>query len=189
MPRINLLPWRDELRQQRQKDFLVSVGVAVVFGILVMFFTSQVFSSLIDNQGTRNNILKKEIAALDLQIAEIRDLEAKKDRLLARMNIIEQLQRSRPEAVKLFDQVVRTLPEGVYLTSVKQTGNNLEIKGRAESSTRVSSLMRNIDASDSLQNPTLQVVEAKEVDKRRVSEFTIMAQQTIVVHDDDGGVQ
>jgi type IV pilus assembly protein PilN len=84
---------------------------------------------------------------------------------------------------------VRTLPEGVYLTSIKQTGSNLEIKGRAESSTRVSSLMRNIDASDSMQNPTLQVVEAKEVDKRRVSEFTIMAQQTLVVHDEDGGVQ
>ena len=189
MPRINLLPWRDELRKQRQKDFLISAGIAVVFGVLVMFFTSQVFSSLIEHQAARNGILKAEIAALDLQIAEIRDLEAKKDRLLARMNIIEQLQRSRPEAVKLFDQIVRTLPEGVYLTSIKQAGSNLEIKGRAESSTRVSSLMRNIDASDSLQNPTLQVVAAKEIDKRRVSEFTIMAQQTLVVHDDEGGVQ
>lgn len=189
MPRINLLPWRDELRQQRQKDFLVSAGIAVVFGVLVMFFTNQVFNSMIEHQGARNAILKKEIAALDLQIAEIRDLEAKKDRLLARMNIIEQLQRSRPEAVKLFDQVVRTLPEGVYLTSIKQSGSSLEIKGRAESSTRVSSLMRNIDASDSMQNPSLQVVEAKEVDKRRVSEFTITAQQTIVVHDDEGGLQ
>ena len=189
MPRINLLPWRDELRQQRQKDFAVAAAVAVVFGILVMFFTNQVFESRIERQGVRNGILKQEIAALDLQIAEIRDLEAKKDRLLARMNIIEQLQRSRPEAVKLFDQVVRTLPEGVYLTSIKQTGNNLEIKGRAESSTRVSSLMRNIDASDSMQNPTLQVVEAKEVDKRRVSEFTIMAQQTVLAPDEDGGLQ
>jgi type IV pilus assembly protein PilN len=189
MPRINLLPWRDELRKQRQKDFLLASGVAVVFGVLVMFFTSQVFSSLIEHQGQRNGILKQEIAALDLQIAEIQDLEAKKDRLLARMNIIEQLQRSRPEAVKLFDQIVRTLPEGVYLTSIKQSGINLESKGRAESSTRVSSLMRNIDASDSMQNPTLQVVEAKEVDNRRVSEFTILAQQTVLVHEDEGGVQ
>ena len=178
MPRINLLPWRDELRQQRQKEFLISAGIAVVFGVLVMFFTNVVFETRIENQISRNNILKTEIARIDKQISEIRDLESKKERLLARMNIIEQLQRSRPKAVKLLDQIVRTLPEGVYLTSVKQSGASLEVKGRAESSTRVSSLMRNIDSSTSLRNPTLQVVEAKEVDRRRVSEFTITGQQT-----------
>jgi type IV pilus assembly protein PilN len=162
MPRINLLPWRDELRQQRQKEFMISVGVAIIFGVLVIFFTDYVFESRIENQVGRNTLLKQEIALLDEKIGEIRNLEAKRDRLLARMNIIEQLQRSRPEVVKLFDELVRTLPDGVYLTSVKQSGGNLEIKGRAESSTRVSSLMRNIDASPSMRNPNLQVVEAKD---------------------------
>jgi type IV pilus assembly protein PilN len=189
MPRINLLPWRDELRQQRQKEFLLSTGVAIVFGVLVIFFTNYVFETRIEHQVTRNNILKEEIAKLDLQIGEIRNLEARRDRLLARMNIIEQLQRSRPEVVKLFDELVRVLPDGVYLTSVKQAGSSLEIKGRAESSTRVSSLMRNIDSSPSMRNPTLQVVEAKDVDGRRVSEFTITAQQTIQAKDDEGDVQ
>lgn len=186
MPRINLLPWRDELRKQRQKEFLISAGIAVVFGVLVMFFTNFVFETRIEHQITRNNILKTEIAEIDKQISEIRDLESKKERLLARMNIIEQLQRSRPKSVKLFDQIVRTLPEGVYLTSVKQSGTSLEVKGRAESSTRVSSLMRNIDSSTSLRNPTLQVVEAKEVDRRRVSEFTITGQQTADAPGEEG---
>jgi type IV pilus assembly protein PilN len=177
MPRINLLPWREEQRKQRQKDFAVSAAIAVVFGLLVVFFTNYVFVQRIDNQARRNDLLKQEIALLDQQIAEIRDLEAQKDRLLARMGIIEQLQRSRPEIVHLFDQIVRTLPDGVYLTSINQDGKRLQIKGRAESSTRVSTLMRNIDASTSLSNPTLEVVEAKEFDRVRLSEFTIVAQQ------------
>lgn len=177
MPRINLLPWREEQRKQRQKDFAVSAAIAVVFGLLVVFFTNYIFEQRIDNQARRNDLLKQEIATLDKQIAEIRDLEAQKDRLLARMSIIEQLQRSRPEVVHLFDQLVRTLPEGVYLTSIKQEGSRLEIKGRAESSTRVSTLMRNIDGSDAMRSPMLQVVEAKDFDRQRLSEFTIVAQQ------------
>lgn len=189
MPRINLLPWRDELRQQRQKEFAISAAVAVVLGVLVMFFTNTLFDSWIQDQNNRNTLLKTEIAALDKQIGEIRNLEAQKGRLLARMNIIEQLQRSRPEVVKLFDQIVRTLPDGVYLTSIRQSGTQLEVKGRAESSTRVSSLMRNIDASPSLRDPVLQVVQAKEVDRQRVSEFTIIAQQAIAAQKEEGDVQ
>jgi len=185
MPRINLLPWREEQRKQRQKDFAVSAAIAVVFGLLVVFFTNYIFEQRIDNQVRRNDLLKQEIALLDQQIAEIRDLEAQKDRLLARMSIIEQLQRSRPEIVHLFDQIVRTLPDGVYLTSINQVGKRLQIKGRAESSTRVSTLMRNIDASPSLSNPTLEVVEAKEFDRVRLSEFTIVAQQSTKTEEEE----
>jgi type IV pilus assembly protein PilN len=120
--------------------------------------------------------LKDEITKLDKQIAEISGLETQKNRLIARMEIIDQLQRSRPEIVHLFDELVNTLPEGVYLTEVKQTGTRLEIHGEAQSSTRVSALMRNIDGSDWLKEPSLGVVETTN-DAAHYSRFTIFAQQ------------
>ena len=129
-------------------------------------------------------MLKNEIEALEQRIKEIIDLEAKKESLLARMEIIEQLQRSRPEIVHVFDQLVRTLPDGVYLTTVKQTGPKIEIKGAAESNTRVSAFMRNIDKSGWLKDPDLEVVEVKtpkgktdDCSAPRASEFTVIAKQ------------
>jgi type IV pilus assembly protein PilN len=116
---------------------------------------------MIDRQQGRNEYLKKQIEELDRQITEILGLEAQRDRLIARMEIIDKLQRSRPEVVHLVDQIVRTLPDGIYLTSVKQNDKKLEIKGVAQSSTRVSTFMRNIEASDWLGDPQLQVVEAR----------------------------
>jgi type IV pilus assembly protein PilN len=159
MPRINLLPWRQQQRAQRQKEFgLFAIG-AVAAAAAVTLFTSWGVSAAIDSQRDRNVLLKKEITELDRQITEILGLEAQKQRLLARMEIIERLQRSRPEVVHVVDQLARTLPEGVYLTSVKQTGKKLELKGVAQSSTRVSTLMRNIEASQWITEPQLQVVE------------------------------
>ncbi|MDJ0926355.1 MAG: PilN domain-containing protein [Gammaproteobacteria bacterium] len=181
MPRINLLPWRDELRNQRRNQFYAALGGAAVAAGILLLLGYFAFSNVIDHQRDRNNVLKKEIAMLDKRIEEIIDLEEKKERLLARMQIIEQLQRSRPGIVHVFDELVRTLPDGVFLTEVKQTGQRLEIVGSAESNTRVSALMRNIDKSDWVGNPDLEVVEVKSSRRGelgKASEFTVFARQT-----------
>jgi type IV pilus assembly protein PilN len=162
MPRINLLPWREELRKRRRNQFIIGMGGAIGAAALVTLVANLVMGALVDGQRERNSILQAEIKLLDERIAEIEDLESQKERLLARMAIIEQLQRSRPEIVHVFDELVRTLPSGVYLTSIKQTGTRLEIRGNAESNTRVSAFMRNIDKSQWLTKPDLQVVEVKE---------------------------
>jgi type IV pilus assembly protein PilN len=140
----------------------------------------------IEHQEARNTYLENEIATLDKQIEEIKELEATKERLLARMQIIEQLQRSRPEVVHMFDEMVQRLPDGVYLKSLKQTGNRLSIKGVAQSSTRVSAFMRNIDNSEWLSDPGLDVVETKEEGRARNSEFTIFATQVSQANPDAG---
>lgn len=181
MPRINLLPWRDELRKQRRNQFYAALGGAAVAAAILLLLGYFAFSNVIDHQRDRNNMLKKEIALLDKRIEEIIDLEEKKERLLARMQIIEQLQRSRPGIVHVFDELVRTLPDGVFLTEVKQTGQRLEIVGSAESNTRVSALMRNIDKSEWVGNPDLEVVEVKSSRRGelgKASEFTVFARQT-----------
>lgn len=177
MPRINLLPWRDELRKQRQRNFTIAAGVAVVVGIAVIFLTRITLGNMIENQNERNDLLNREIAGLDKQITEINGLETQKDRLLARMEIIDTLQQSRPAIVHLFDELARTLPDGVYLTSVKQSGRNLEIAGGAESSTRVSTYMRNIDASKWLTDPGLIKVETQTRERGRTAQFTVTARQ------------
>ncbi len=186
MPRINLLPWREELRKERQKNFAVATGIAIVFGILVVMFSNYVYNTRIEYQNSRNQLLRGEITALDEQIKEILDLEAKKDRLLNRMEIIEQLQRSRPESVHLVEQLVRTVPDGVYLTSVKQVGQRLELKGGAESNTRVSAYMRNIDSSDWLTDPRLEKIEVVDRTGQRVSEFSITARQVSIIAEEQG---
>lgn len=177
MPRINLLPWREAQRKQRLKNFGIAAAAAVALGVGAVLYAHATVNRFIDYQEKRNKYLEGEIAILDKQIAEIKELEATKERLLARMQIIEQLQRSRPEVVHLIDELVRRLPDGVFLKSVKQTGNKLSIKGVAQSSTRVSAFMRNIDGSEWLDDPGLDVVETKEEGRARNSEFTIFATQ------------
>ncbi|MCE7902244.1 MAG: pilus assembly protein PilN, partial [Gammaproteobacteria bacterium PRO9] len=145
----------------------MGLGAAVGAAALAVLASNLVMNGIIDNQVDRNNLLKGEIASLDKRIEEILGLEGKKERLLARMEIIEQLQRSRPEEVHLFDELVKTLPAGVRLISVKQTGQKIEIKGSAESNTRVSAFMRNIDKSKWLDKPDLQVVEVQDASGKR----------------------
>lgn len=159
MPSINLLPWRAELRKRRQKEFLVGLGAAVGAGVVIALLAHFAVSTMIDAQQRRNELLKAEIAELDKQISEILVLEEQKARMVARMEVIEKLQKSRPEVVKLFDDVVETLPEGVYLTTLKQSQRKLEFAGVAQSSTRVSSFMRNIDGSEVMAKPELKVIE------------------------------
>jgi len=177
MPSINLLPWREAERQKRQRDFGVALGGSVVAAIAVIITTMFVFSQMISTQEYRNGRLEEEIAKLDLSILEIEGLERQKERLIARMEIIEQLQKSRPEIVHLFDELSRQLPEGVYLTSMKQTGSRVEIRGVAQSSTRVSALMRQIDASEWLGDPEVERVETKQSGNSRQSEFIVYLKQ------------
>jgi type IV pilus assembly protein PilN len=179
MPRVNLLPWREELRKQRQQSFLLATLGAVLLGGILILGTHTYFKGQIANQQARNKYLEDEIAVLDRQIEEIRTLESVKERTLARMDVIETLQRSRPEVVYLFDELVQTVPEGVHLESVKQTGTRITISGIAQSSTRVSAFMRNIDKSDWLTDPGLDVVQTSGRDgSDRASSFTIFATQT-----------
>jgi len=175
MPSINLLPWRQERRQRRKKEFLIGLVAAIVMAALVTRLAHLTVSSMIDTQRRRNDLLTAEIAELDKAIEQIVVLEEKKDGMIARMQVIDTLQSSRPEVVKLFDQIVATLPEGVYLTSVKQTGRKLEFNGVAQSSTRVSAFMRNIDASETLSAPDLKVIQTGK-DAGPGAQFTLFAQ-------------
>jgi type IV pilus assembly protein PilN len=173
MPRINLLPWREEQRKTKRREFALAAGAAVLAGVMFALGGKLMYAGWIDSQNAKNDLLKREIGKLDAQITDILDLENRKQRLLARMEIIEKLQRSRPEIVHLFDELVKTVPEGVYLTSIKQTDKKLEIHGIAQSSTRVSTFMRNIDGSTWMNNPVLQVVEAATNTPTGGSSFTL----------------
>jgi len=184
MPRINLLPWRDAERKRKRQEFILSMGAALATAALVTLLGRWQMSSAIAHQQERNRVLSDEIAQLDKQIQEILGLENQKRRLLARMEIIETLQRSRPEIVHIFDEIVRTLPEGVYLTYLKQTGTRIEMRGVAQSSTRVSTFMRNIDGSEWLADPALRIVETKSGSEAgRGAEFTLFANQRQVTQE------
>jgi type IV pilus assembly protein PilN len=173
MPRINLLPWREQERKVRRREFgVAAVGAVIAAGVFVLG-GKLLYSSWTEAQNEKNALLHKEILKLDSQIADIQDLENRKQRLVARMEIIERLQRKRPEIVHLFDEMVKTVPEGVYLTQIKQTGNKLEIRGVAQSSTRVSTFMRNIDSSVWMDNPVLMVVESAKDSPTGGSNFTL----------------
>lgn len=179
MARINLLPWREQLREERKQRFVVSLmGVAVVAAGL-LFLGDQYFTHAIEQQNARNEFIRKEIAALDARIVEIKQLRERRQQLLERMKIIQDLQGNRPIIGRVFDQLVRTLPDGVYFTGLKMTGRTIAIVGGAESNNRVSNLMRNLDKSEWLEAPNLtevKAVTAGAVDQE--SEFQLTVQQT-----------
>lgn len=189
MRRINLLPWREQQRKDRQKAFIVGLGVATAAAVLATSAAYVWMGSMIEAQYQRNALLRTEISTLDAQITEIDNLEAQKQKFIARMEIIDRLQRSRPEVVHVFDTLVRTLPDGTYLTSVKQADGRIKLVGVAQSSTRVSTFMRNVDASEWLRNPELEIVENKSGNAFG-SEFTLTVQQSSLVAaeaETDGG--
>lgn len=177
MPRINLLPWRDEERKERKIKFLVALGAAALGAVFIAGLGYFMLDSMVSAQERRNVKLRDEIAELDKQIEKINSLEADKARFIARMEVIEQLQRSRPEIVHIFDEIARQLPDGVYLTGLSQTGQRLKFEGVAQSSTRVSAFMRNIDGSSYLKNPELEVVETKKNDVIGAT-FVLFAEQS-----------
>src|SRR5882724_12495417 len=135
MPRINLLPWREADRKRKRQEFIVGIAGAVVIALLLGLVVNLRMEGAINSQGERNQLISDQIIEVNKQIEEIIDLEARKEKLKARIEVIEQLQRSRPVVVHLFDQLVRTLPEGVYFSSVKQAGSQLQFVGVAQSST------------------------------------------------------
>jgi len=183
MPRINLLPWREAQRKDRKLAFMVALGGAAVCACVVTAAVYLLYTGMIDAQIRRNELLQTQIKILDRQIEEINSLEKTKRQFIARMDIIEKLQRSRPEIVHVFDQIVKTLPDGVYLTSVTQTGDHLKFMGVAQSSTRVSAFMRNIDSSQWMKDPTLEVIQS--APGAFGSSFTLDAQETAVTADGD----
>ena len=165
MARINLLPWREKRRQEQQKQFLQGLGLAALAGVLAVVGAHVVIGRMTENQESRNNMLRQEFKVLDKRIRDIKELEKTKQALLDRMDIIQQLQRSRPVAVHLFDELVTTLPGGLYLTEVKQKENTLEIRGKAESDARVSTYMSNLENSPWLKDPRLEVIETVKKEK------------------------
>ena len=176
MVRINLLPHREQRRQSRQRQF-VSLGIGLaILGLAVVGLGHVVIAARIDNQNSRNNLLKTEIAKLDEQIKEIDRLREQTQALLARKQVVETLQANRAEAVHLLDQLVRQLPDGLYLKSVKQNGARVTLVGYAQSSARVSTLMRNIENSPWLTAPELVEIKSVALDRQKVNEFTLALQ-------------
>lgn len=174
---INLLPWRQERKELEKKQFLALIAGfaglsgAIVFGVHILF------SQQITNQKGLNEYLQSEIKVLDKKIAEIDAIQQEKERLLARMDIIQQLQSNRPHVVRLFDNLVRTIPDGLFLLSLNRTDSLIAIEGKAESNTRVSKFMRNIDSSDWLTSPLLNVIQADDKEDESVISFTLQAIQ------------
>lgn len=165
MAKINLLPWRDELREQRQKEFGVAFVVALVLGAILVGLADMYVNSTIEAQQERNAYLNREIKKLDDRIKEISALKKKREQLLDRMKVIQELQGNRPVIVRFFDEIVQTLPKGVYFTSLNKTGDVIDIKGVSDSNNRVSNLMRRLDESDWFANPTLKAVKEAGKDK------------------------
>lgn len=176
MARINLLPWREAERKRKIREFIIyAVGGLTVALIIALLVHIQV-ENQIEYQGKRNDFLQTEIASLDKKIKEIQDLEKTKASLIARMNVIQQLQQSRPEIVHLFDEFVGTLPEGVVLTEIVQVGQDLKVAGRAQSNARVSSYMRNIDSSPWIGKADLKKIEQQDKKKAGTDQVSEMNQ-------------
>ena len=173
MIRINLLPHRAEKRKRRRTQFYVLSGLMVVLGGLIGFLVHSIYVGYIEHQDSRNTFLKNEIAKLDQQTAEIRRLREQIEALLARKQVIEDLQSTRAESVHLFNELARGTPDGVYLKSVKQAGGRITLVGYAQSNARVSHLMRSLEESPFLERPSLVEAKAATVDDRRISEFTL----------------
>jgi type IV pilus assembly protein PilN len=163
MAQINLLPWREERRQELKKEFLTTVALVIALAAGLVLLADRVVNNQIDNQVARNQYLTENIKELDKQVAEIRDLQKRRNQLLDRMRVIQELQGNRPIIVRVLDQLVRTVPDGVFYTKLTTRNKKISISGIAESNNRVSSLMRRLEASDWLANPNLdKVFEARE---------------------------
>lgn len=173
MIRINLLPHREVKRRERRIQFFVIAGAVVLFGGLVALLVHTLIAAQIDNQEARNNVFRNEIKNLDQQIAEIKDLREQIDALVARKQVIEALQNNRAQAVHLFNELIKNIPEGVFVKSLKQNGPRVTLVGYAQSNSRVSHLMRNLDQSPFLEQPGLIEVKASTFNKRRLSEYSL----------------
>lgn len=178
MARINLLPWREELRAERQRLFVMHCGIAFALGVVVSAAVDAQFNQVTDHQRERNAFLKEQIAKVESEIKEIESLQEQKERLLKRTEVIEQLQQTRAISVHYFDELVAATPPGVFLISAEQKEDALEFKGVAESSGAVSDFMRKLDASEYMGNPSLVIIENKDRGREKRREFTVKAMIT-----------
>lgn len=185
MPHVNLLPWRERRRKQRQNAFYALLGLAALGAVLVVGTVDLFIGHLQSRQLARNELLTREIAILDKKIAEIRELKAQKAALLARMEIIRELQIMRPREVKLLDGLSRTLPDGAFLTSFTQRGTDVTLDGIAQSNARVSAFMHNLDASDRFGQSLLRIIRNNDRNGFRVSNFTLTVPQQIKAPEED----
>lgn len=175
MTNINLLPWRELRRQQRQKQFLVGLGTTALLAALSIFLWDLAVNHLIDRQKNRNHYLREHIALLDQEVSEIRELQQRRNQLVERMEIIQALQGDRPVVVRLLDQLVRTLPDGVFYTALDTRDDVVALEGVAESNNHVSSLMRRLDASQWLDSSKLDAVQSapKQGDQAATFKLTV----------------
>jgi type IV pilus assembly protein PilN len=191
---INLLPWRAELRQEQKKQFAVMAVMTCVLAAAIVGLIHFQMQAKISYQMSRNRFVTDEINKVNEEIKEISELQKVRRSLIERMEVIQDLQGSRPSIVHLFTDIVSTVPNGVYLESMIQTGSNLELNGQAESNSRVSTYMRNLSASEWLKEPNLTVIEIEDITVNRISTFTLTVKQTSPnateeEQEDDGGLQ
>ncbi len=192
MTQINLLPWRENLREERKREFLVMLGGACAFTALLMFFSHMMVNGWVAHQQERNLMVQQEINLLNEKITEIREIKKEKEALLTRMDIIQDLQHNRAKIVHIFDEVVEVLPHGIYLQTIKREGDVITLLGHAESNTNVSDLMRSVSSSPWLAEPVLNEIKTDDVDGQRKSDFKLQlihkkpAQQTTKKEEQSG---
>ncbi len=178
MAKINLLPWREEQRKQKKQSFLTALGLSAIATLGILGLVHANINGQKEYQEHRNKMLQDEIALLDLKSVEIKSIEDKKRKLLAKIDLIQKLQESRPEIVHLFDEIPKSTPDGVFLTKITQTGADLVFDGKSQSNARVSAFMRAIETSPWLELPTLNVIQSPEkTDPDELSDFTLHAKQ------------
>ena len=192
--RINLLPWREELRQEQKKQFALMAVMTCVLAAAIVGLIHFQMQAKIDYQLSRNSFMTSQITKVDEEIKEISELKKVRRSLIERMEVIQDLQGSRPSIVHLFSEIVASVPNGVYLESLAQTGSNLLINGQAESNARVSTYMRNLSASEWLKEPNLTIIEVEDITVNRISTFTLTVKQTSPnatedEREDDGGLK
>jgi type IV pilus assembly protein PilN len=186
MAKINLLPWRQEYRQEKKKEFLAQLGLVCVFAALAAFVWFRIVDSAIDNQNQRNAKLETEIAVLEKRVAEINELKKKREELIARMKVIQDLQGTRPTIVRYFDEIVRAVPDGLFFTSLDRKGSVISITGVTESSNRVSTFMRNLDQSEWFDSPNLKSIQTTEKYDEQASEFLLQVNLVLPAEPKEG---
>lgn len=178
MAKINLLPWREELRKKKKQDFLNSLALGALVAVLILGVIHTYIEGLKSYQDRRNKLLQDEIVLLDKKITDIKTIEEKKSKLLSKIDLLQKLQESRPEIVHLFDEIPKITPDGVFLSKFTQVGADLAFEGKSQSNARVSAMMRNIEASEWMNSPTLTIIKAPEkANLELLSDFTLHAKQ------------
>lgn len=187
MANINLLPWREERRQELKKEFLTVLGMVIAIAVLILLVSNRVVNAAIEHQTSRNGYLQSNITELNKQVKEIADIEKKRAELIERMRVIQDLQGTRPLITRVFDELVRTLPDGVFFDSLTRTDRRIEIRGIAESNTRVSSLMRQLENSEWFESPNLTGVEAAPKFGEQASAFSMTVLISPLASEQPGG--